>query len=1013
MMGARLHLWSSVAFAGLMAAAGANAAAAQTRRFDVPAQRASTGIPMFAHQAGIQILVGASNVEGMSVNRVEGALDVETALRVLLAGTDLTPVRAGNAIVLRRRERSGSVTPLLASAAFQSSTSIAATQDASPGASDAESADAPADIVVTGQRASLTASRNIKRNADQVVDSLVADDIGKFPDNSVAAALQRVPGVQVVNGFNNEIQNPIVRGLGDILTTLDGREIFTGVGRGFSFQDLPAEAIAGVDVYKSNSAELIEGGIAGSIDMKLQKPFNFKKGLTVATNLRGYYGDVSDKASFTAGLLAAARWDTGIGEMGLLADVSYQRNNFSRPISFNCDPRSGTNGPPGASGTVLPTCVGGLVDNGRNTRPQVNAAFQWRPTPDLEVYADALYAGYRARFGTYFIFSDLFAARSVSNVGHSDDCFTAPVNGAGFTGGASDATQDLCLGTSATFNDVPGLTSTQAKTGFTDQYVFGGGLRFNRDAVHLNLDLSYISSTNGNRTIIVDTGRQIGSVDILIDDDGHGTTDMPGNPLGSAADFRFANTLFQEITRSESSQYAAKLDAAFDVQSDVLRQFQVGVRYNRREADFRATPAGGPAAPGGNRNTLVDSVGLPSDFMQETPATIPYINGGASWYTADRDFLLDQTDRLRAIYGGPAGDPAYDPVRNYDAREETVAAYVQGKYQIDLGGDALIDGLGGVRVVRSSRRLTGTTISFGAGQGGSNLLTPTTRDTVDTYVLPNASIRYRATRTLQFRGTYAKTLSRPAFGDLNPGLSLAAPTGNPNIILSGSGGNPDLRAVVSDNFDVTAELYFGRSSSITIAGYYRDIKDRVAPDNSLLTVAGQTYRVSQPRNVGASTLKGIEVATQTFFDFLPAGLDGLGVLANFTYADSEITTSGDPLEGQPLLGVSKYAYTAGGLYEKYGVTARVVYTWRDGYSEALFNGGTLVGSNFDNQFNRVKANGRLDFSVAYDITPNLTLSVDGVNVLGGKYYSYFDTQRFPHDIRVDDRFYGASVRARF
>lgn len=868
------------------------------------------------------------------------------------------------------------------------------------------------EIVVTGQRASLTASRNIKRNADQVVDSLVADDIGKFPDNSVAAALQRVPGVQVSNGFNNEIQAPIVRGLGDILTTLDGREIFTGVGRGFAFQDLPAEALAGVDVYKSNSADLIEGGIAGVINMKLQKPFNFKKGLTVATNVRGFYGDVSDKTSFTAGLLASGRWDTGIGEMGLLADVSYARNNFSRPISFNCDPRSGTNGPSGATGTVLPTCVGGLVDNGRNTRPQVNASFQWRPTPDLEIYADGLYAGYRARYGTYFIFSDLFAAQNISNVQRTGDCFTAPVNSAGFTGGGNDPTQDLCLGASATFNNVPGLTSTQAKTGFTDQYVAGGGFRFNRDAVHLNLDLSYIRSSNGGRTIIVDSGKQISSVDIIINDNKHGTTNMPGNPLGTAADFRFANSLFQEITRSESSQYAAKFDAAFDIESDFLRQFQVGVRYNKRDGDFRATAAGGPGAPGGNRATLVNSVGLPSDFIRETPATIPYINGGAPWVTPDRDFLLDQTDRLRAIYGGQPGDPAYDPVRNYDARERTVATYVQGKYQIDLAGDSLIDGLAGVRIVRSTRSLTGTTITFGIN-GGADVLTPATRRAIDTYVLPNASIRYRATSYLQFRGTYAKTLSRPTFGDLNPGLSLAAPTGNPNIILSGSGGNPDLRAVVSDNFDATAELYFGRSSSFTIAGYYRDIKDRVAPANSVIVVGGQSYRISQPRNVGSSTLKGIEVGTQTFFDFLPEGLDGLGVLANFTYADSEIKTAGDPLEGQPLLGVSKYAYTAGGLYEKYGITARAVYTWRDGYNEVLFNGGTLVGANFTNQFNKVRANGRLDFSVSYDVTPNLTVSVDGVNVLGGKYYSYFDTPRFPHDIRVDDKFYGASIRARF
>src|SRR3546814_13183327 len=117
------------------------------------------------------------------------------------------------------------------------------------------------DIVVTGIRQSLSRAAEIKRESTAVVDSIVAEDIGKLPDLTTAPALQRVPGVQVVVGGNNEIVGARIRGLDDIVTTLNGREIFTGVGRGFSFQDLPAEALAGVDVYKSSSAERLEGGV--------------------------------------------------------------------------------------------------------------------------------------------------------------------------------------------------------------------------------------------------------------------------------------------------------------------------------------------------------------------------------------------------------------------------------------------------------------------------------------------------------------------------------------------------------------------------------------------------------------------------------------------------------------------------------------------------------------------------------------------------------------------------------
>ena len=193
-----------------------------------------------------------------------------------------------------------SVTAILAAPA-----ALAQTADsAAPAATTQANATAPADgsadeVVVRGIRASLQRAADIKRTSTNVVDSIVADDIGKFPDRTVAAALQRVPGVQVTVGDNNEIVGPIIRGLADIESTLNGREIFTGAGRGFAFQDLPAEALARVDVYKTSSANLLEGGVAGIIDLHIHKPFDFKKGLTVAGTLRGTYALNTEHAGKT------------------------------------------------------------------------------------------------------------------------------------------------------------------------------------------------------------------------------------------------------------------------------------------------------------------------------------------------------------------------------------------------------------------------------------------------------------------------------------------------------------------------------------------------------------------------------------------------------------------------------------------------------------------------------------------------------------------------------------------
>lgn len=862
------------------------------------------------------------------------------------------------------------------------------------------------EVVVVGLRASLQAAAAIKQNSDLVVDSIVADDIGKFPDNTTAGALQRVPGVQVTVNDNNEIANPIIRGLPDILTTLDGREIFTGVGRAFAFQDLPAEALAGADVYKSNTANLIEGGVAGQVNLRLHKPFDFEPGWSGAINSRGIYGDNVDKFSGTIGGLVSNRWEAGDGEMGALLNVSYSDINFDRPISFNCDPRSGTNGPPGGAGVILPTCVGGLNQYGDYQRPQVNAAFQWKPSDELEVYADGIYTEYESRWESDFIFSDIFAAQNITNVVATDRCGRYNVNGAGFGGGTT--AQDLCVADSARFNNVPALTSTQARDSGTDQYLFATGMRWNSGSLHLDGDVSYQRSHTENRVIIVDIGKQAGAVDVTVDAGKHGTTNMVGNPLGVADGFLFANSLFQDLNDAVGTQLAFAGNGAYDLDG-WLSQIQFGVRYADRDSEFRAF-SGGPGAPGGNRATLVSSAGLPSNFLVSSRSTIPYINGGQHWLTPDRDFLLDQTDTLRALYGAPPGDPAYTPTRNYDANEKTYAGYLQGKYNVEFGNGMSLDGLLGGRLTKTDRQLSGTGLITPAG-ATDPVLTPVTTDVSDTDFLPNFSARLRITPELQLRFSAARTLARPAFEDLNPGLTYEVPI-NANIRPNGFGGNPDLKPQMSDAFDLTAEYYFARSGYVSAAIYYRDIKDRIIDAINPETIDGITYNITRPRNVGSAELQGIELAGQMFFDFLPGFWSGFGALANFTLADSEVTTAGDVLEGRELQGVSKYSYNVGLLYEQYGLTGRLIYTNRSDYTEALL-GGLLAPVGSGPMFNGVRDNGRLDFSLGYDITDYLTVSVDGTNLTSAKYYSYFGTEAFPHDVRDDERTFGVSLRARF
>ncbi|USI74973.1 TonB-dependent receptor [Sphingomonas morindae] len=888
----------------------------------------------------------------------------------------------------------------------QAPTNATAAQPAA--ASNAAPAQPTQEIVVTGIRASLAAAETIKRKSDQIVDAIVAQDIGKFPDPTVASALQRVPGVQVVVGDNNEIQNPLVRGLGDILSTLNGREVFTGAGRGFSFQDIPAEALAGAQVYKNNSANMIEGGVAGLINLDLHRPFDFK-GFTIAGSIRNTLSTNLNQSYPSASLLISDRFDTGIGEIGVLVNASYSRTKFDRPVAFDDLLRSGNHGPPGAAGALLPTGTGGLNQFGTYSRPQINASIQWKPSPDWQVYADGMFAGYRNRSSTAFIINDAFAGSRIGNLQTDNNCNDYSVNGAGFYDPAGTV-EHLCNATSYTSYNGVGFTSNQAHQQHTNDFIFGGGVKYDHDRLHADVDVSYEKSTYYSKTFIIDIGKRLPQIDITTNRDNGVDFNVPGNPLAQPDGFYFTNGLDDDRLKSNGTLFATQADAKYDV-GGLLDEIQVGGRYARRIGRYQEVIVN-PAAPGGAYATPVDGQGLPANFLQTVPG-VPRIYGGSPWLQPGTDVLLDPAveDRLRQIFLIPTGDQPYDPARSFYAKEQTYAGYVQGKYKIGIVGDIALDGLVGVRYTRTDRSIAGTGSVIGTN--GGTTLVPVSRSTSDTNWLPNASARLTLTKGLQARASYAKVLSRPDFGSLNPGLNYAVST-NQNIQNGGSQGNPDLKPQKADELDATLEYYFGRSNYISAGVYQKTISDRVITNGVDTVIGTNHYLIQTPRNLGKARLRGLEVSAQYFLDFLPGPLSGFGLFGNYTIADSKVTSRSDPLYGFPLLGVSKYNYNAGLLYEKYGASFRLIYTHRSKYYDG--DNTTSVNIRPVDQpiiLNGVRPNGRLDFSLNYDVTRNITLTADGTNITRARYESFYYAELNPHDIRFDDSTYSIGVRFRF
>ena len=206
---------------------------------------------------------------------------------------------------------------------------VAALVSSSAAFAQANSAASPAsegaveEIVVTGVRASVGSALKLRQNATSLQESIVAEDIGKLPDNNVVESLQHVTGVAILrNAFFSS--TGLIRGLPDVATTLNGRQIFTSSSRSISLPDLPAELLARVDVKKSPGADDLEGGIAGLIDVTLRRPFDFRTP-QVAASLKGTHGSLNKRWSPQGSLLLSNRWDTSIGDVGLLVNASYNR----------------------------------------------------------------------------------------------------------------------------------------------------------------------------------------------------------------------------------------------------------------------------------------------------------------------------------------------------------------------------------------------------------------------------------------------------------------------------------------------------------------------------------------------------------------------------------------------------------------------------------------------------------------------------------------------------------------
>jgi len=869
---------------------------------------------------------------------------------------------------------------------------------AAPAASNSNQPLVMQQMVVTSARGALISAQEIKQNSSQFVDSVVAMDIGKLPDNTVAEALQRVPGVQVAYS-GGEVSSVVIRGLPNLETTLNGYEVFTGTGRGVALQDLPAEMVAGIDVYKTRNPDQIEGGVAGSIDVRLHRPFDFDAE-EFALTAQGYYSDQSRKDSFNLSALASDRWKTANGELGVLFDLSFHQQRYEDQVADNYV-HFGANGETFDLATDSAGNRGYYADNyglqlipGIRTRPAASLMLQWKNNSGLELYWDNLFTGYRNDHNVdFFIGIPSFGGTRTNVV-----LFPAGIGGYNVPEHFDNLGTPARFVQSLTANNTNTIASKQAFDDSTNGYQGAFGGKWTQDRLTLDGELSYDFSTVRTRGAILDTIIVVPTINLLYHF--NQPTDMQFGGINFLDPNNYhLSQYFDQWDRDHTEFYALKADALYRLDSPVLTSVQAGIRYSDRGVDSHSANPGSYALPFATLAGSIPGLMTPS-------VTAPFVSSSQlnvrQWLSADPAFLLNHLDTLRALAGRPLGLPPVAPAQTFLDDDTTFAPYVFGNYKASLGGMAL-DGVIGLRFSDDDEKLTGyQQQSVNGSTTGSYV--KTTIDDNRWSALPTLSGRLKLMDDLQARASFTKTLTRPDFSQLNPAVSLTSP--GPTIQGSGSGGNPALGPVQSNNYDVSLEYYPAKSTQMTVAGFYRTINGYIQSYASQETIGGNSYSVTRPRSTHDGRLSGVEADYQQFLDFLPAPFNGLGFQVNYTYIDG--STMSPSLIRTPLAQVSRNNYNAVLIYEKGPFTARLGYNWRDKYIDSFSQPGIQPTTVW------VQSNDRADFSASYALTKNLTLTFDATNILGHWYHDNFgDLPVFTRDTRNYDKTYGVGLRYKY
>jgi iron complex outermembrane receptor protein len=891
------------------------------------------------------------------------------------------------------------------------STSIAAILcAAAPALADTDTApNAVSEIVVTGIRESLQRAITIKRESVDQVDAISATDIGKLPDKNVADALQRIPGVNTSSaasgeGGFDENDRVSIRGTSPSLTqvTVDGHAIATGdwfildqfqtVGRSVSFTLLPAEMVQSTVVYKTQDAALLEGGVAGLVDLRTPTAlelthggFMFQGAAEAAYNsLTGNWKPQLD------GTIAWANPDGtfGVSLQGFYEDRTLRRYGQETlgytPITAAM-PIGAAN--PALIGVEAPTLIGSTLFQQQKKRYGGHFDVEWRPTDKLQLNVDGFYSKLNASNvnDNYMYWGSRELARNL------------PTSFKVANNTLTSVSWPLVVPTTPITSAPGGFAGQQVEGMIVDNIVRPGS---NAYTSYINLDGKYEATDrltiSGRFGYTQGRGATESSpffeadalTGVSYHPSGNGwqvtpTNINPSSPAGLNNDFAINETF-----AADDKEIYGQADADYKLDNGVFKDLLFGFRGADHTREVNGWDRG--CTLGSNGACTADGATGLYPFANTNPALYPAgFNANALGIPGLLIPLAGDpatiTRIINAIPGGIRGpiSAIKQPLNFYwpgafKVQEDDYAGYVMAT----VGGEGW-RGNFGVRIV-NTRENAFVNISDPAGTHPGDIKSsafgPFFVDHVQhSYVdpLPSVNFTFDLQQNLLLRVSAAETLARPDYSALGGTVSLS------DLTLTGNGGNADLRPIKAGVYDAALEWYYAPTAVAAVSLFYTDLSSYVTFGTHQAVFQNQfesgqqgkpvfdSYTITSPTNISGQ-VKGVELQLQQPLPY------HFGFQGNFTYVD------GSDAQGNALVGTSKVTYNLVGYYEVDRFNIRFAYTYRSHY---------FVGLDRSAQENEA-GYGQLDASANFNLTKNVTLTVDALNLTDQllKYYAANPTQ---------------------